>query len=422
MKQAITLEILKMKQLLMPFFNVGLKLKCRIKNEEQRFCAAFLKPILTVIFCLNNGYLFAQPYTPLSLNEVILERTYPIFSSGYESTGDRVKSNAEVILQANKFVEYGLAKNDPRYLAYAQGLLTPWWQQKEAPLEIRFLRARIHQQSHKFDLAIEDLEGILAMNPRNVQALLLRANAYRVTGKLQASLNDCKNLLWLADALVTFNCIAQVKALTDDPVQVAHQLEQLYSSAINVPENLQQEVYTTLAELYLQADQLTEAEVHYRQALNYQPDSPFLINRYAQLLIQAQRWKAVLNLLPNSMNGNSALIQRAIASKALELPETNNLIQTLKARFSLNEQRGDIDISKDLAQFYLKLLSDPQKAVQYAYRNWQYQKEMSDTKLLIEAAQLANNKAVLNEVNEWLTLIRNKSTFITSTMKTGLSL
>ena len=68
------------------------------------------------------------------------------------------------------------------------------------------------------------------------------------------------------------------------------------------------------------------------------------------------------------------------------------------------------------------LSPDPQKAVQYAYRNWQYQKEMSDTQLLIEAAQLANNKAVLNEVNEWLTLIRNKSQFNTSTMKTGLSL
>jgi len=411
-----------MKQLLMPFFNSGLKLKYRIGYEEQRFCAAFFIHIIMVILCLNNGHLFAQPYIPHSLNDVVLERTYPVLSSGNELNGERVKSDVEVISQAKKFVEYGLEKNDPRYLAYAQGLLEPWWEQKEASLDIRFLRASINQLSHKFDLAIEDLSGILAIKSRDVQTLLLRANAYRVTGQLQNSLHDCNKLLLLSDPLITFNCIAQVKVLTADPLQTAHQLKRLLSGSVNVPELLQQEVHTTLAELYQSANHLTEAEAHYRQALNVQPDSSFLISRYAQLLIQTERWKSVLNLLMNSMNRNRVLIQRAIASKALELPETNNLIQTLKARFDLNEQRGDIDISKDLAQFYLKLSPDPQKAVKYAYLNWQHQKEISDTQLLIEAAQQANNKVVLNEVNEWLTLIGNKSPLlITSTIKVALS-
>jgi len=411
-----------MKQLLMPFYNSGLKLKYRISYEEQRFFAAFFIRIFTVILCLNNGYLFAQPYTPHNIYDVVLERTYPVLSIRSELNGERVSSDVEVISQAKKFVEYGLEKNDPRYLAYAQGLLAPWWEQKEASLDIMFLRASINQHSHKFDLAIEDLSGILAIQSRDVQALLLRANAYRVTGQLQASLHDCKKLLLLSDPLITFNCIAQVKVLTADPSQTAHQLEQLLSDSVNVPDHLKKEVHTTLAELYQSAEQPIEAEVHYRQALYFQPDSAFLINRYAKLLITEQRWTSVLNLLPLSMNGNSVLIQRTIASKALELPETINLIQTLKASFDLNEQRGDIDISKDLAQFYLNILPDPQKAVQNAYRNWQHQKEISDTQLLISAAQLANNKVVLNEVNAWLMLIGNKSPLlITSTLKVALS-
>jgi len=390
-------------------------------KKEQRFCAAFFSYLLRSVFlCLAVGNVNAKPYTPDNFNAVVLQRNYPLLSLVSNAETTNVPRLKDVINDATRFVDYGLEHADPRYLAYAQGLLSPWWLDKIGPEELFFLRANIKQHAHDFGAAIDDLSLILKQNSQNVQALLLRANAYRVKGELINSIKDCQHLLLLTDALVTLNCLAQVNIFAKEPTESARQLKQLFNLTKNIAPLLEVEVHTTLAQLYLAAGNLELAEKYYLQALKLRPNSKFLINQYTQLLLQLGQWQLALNFLPPTLNNNNALIQRAIASQALQLPETDALITELKQRFEQAQIRGYLDISKDLAAFFLYLDPHPDKALRYAYLNWQHQKEMSDLRLLLNASKAVNDESITAEIQQWLN--ENVQTFRLIPSKTAVTL
>ena len=365
--------------------------------KEWRSRAALFAPTHTLLFCLfASSTLLAAPYTPADLDEVVLERNYPTLSFFQETKETRKENALEIIDNAEAFVGYGLSNNDPRYLAYAQALLAPWWQKEDESIRLLFLRAQIKQHSHNFSGAIQDLNAIITISPRNTNAILMRANAYRVSGNFTKSKRDCQRLLLLSDALVTMNCIAQLSIFAQDPLSAAHQLEDLLSATQRVSQELNREVHTTLALLYEASGLLEVAEKHYLIALDITPNKLFLLSHYAQLLLDTNRWKSVLSVFPIEIDALSARIQKAIAIDRLDLPSRNEVVGELRVELERIQRRGDLDISKELALFYLYVEVEPEKALHYAEKNWSQQKENSDKSLLVRAARLVNDKKKLN--------------------------
>src|SRR4029453_1646985 len=75
---------------------------------------------------------------------------------------------------ARRYIEQGRGQSDPRYFGYAQGVLSPWWNENAPPLEVLVLRATIRQSLHDFDAALADLNQALVRDSRNAQARLTR--------------------------------------------------------------------------------------------------------------------------------------------------------------------------------------------------------------------------------------------------------
>src|SRR5215472_9201361 len=118
------------------------------------------------------------------------------------------------VVVGHGYSELGRVTGDPRYAGYAQAALAPWWSLERAPQEVLVLRAALRQRMHKFDLALADLATVLNINPRNVEARLMRATLKQVQGAYDEAREECRALQDLTATLVWAACLANVNGAT----------------------------------------------------------------------------------------------------------------------------------------------------------------------------------------------------------------
>ena len=75
-----------------------------------------------------------------------------------------------------------MACNDavPRYFSCLQAALAPWWEKAGPPTEVLLLRATVLQNTHRFTVALADLDHLLKNDRRNGQAWITRVTLLRV--------------------------------------------------------------------------------------------------------------------------------------------------------------------------------------------------------------------------------------------------
>ena len=69
---------------------------------------------------------------------------------------------------------------DPRYLSYLQAALAPWWEKTSPLTEGLLLGATVLQNTHRFTVALADLDHLLKNDRRNGQAWITRATVLQV--------------------------------------------------------------------------------------------------------------------------------------------------------------------------------------------------------------------------------------------------
>src|SRR5262245_52373127 len=136
--------------------------------------------LAALLFCagaaLNVSH--AAPYEPRS-DQTVLE-TLPAGMVRRVQTSPADLAGAAA--QAASYIEIARTSGDPRYLGYAQAALGPWWHAQRPPLVAALLRAQIRQHNHAFAPALADLDLVLASEPRNAQARLMRSAIHQVQG------------------------------------------------------------------------------------------------------------------------------------------------------------------------------------------------------------------------------------------------
>src|SRR3546814_3020638 len=98
------------------------------------------------------------------------------------------------ITYARLAIELGRQQADPRFYGNAEAALSPWDGVAQAPLEIAWLRAVLHQQRHDFDGARAELDALLRREPDYPPALLTRAVINLVQGRPRDAQRDCAAL------------------------------------------------------------------------------------------------------------------------------------------------------------------------------------------------------------------------------------
>ena len=353
---------------------------------------------------------WAAPYTPKDGSAVIeqLPRRADATQLALRSLRQQLNATPDDLAMATglaqRYIALARSETDPRYLGYAQAALAPWWRQATPPLPVRLLRATILQSTHKFGLALQDLDAVIAQQPQNAQAWLTRATVLTVQGDYKQATAACARLSALTTQLVTVTCLANIASVTGRAASSERLLDlTLRRSAGTAPE-LDSWALTLLAEMATRRGESALAEARYQQALAQQPRDSYLLGAYADFLLDRQRPQEVLKLLKDQQRIDALLLRYALALQALpgRQPAVLAAKAELAARFNAAMQRGDTVHQREQARFALFLQHDVPAALKLAQQNWAIQKEVPDMRILLEAALAARNDGAARPVLAWI--------------------
>ncbi len=349
----------------------------------------------------------AVPYIPMTDGEVLERLPISVHRVARELRDLRLrlqrapKQVGYATELARRYLEIGRAEADPRYAGYAEAVLQPWWDVAEAPAEVRVLRAAVRQHRHEFSAALKDLDRVLAKNPHNGQAWLMRSTILTVIGRYPEARKSCLALLRLADALVVTACLGAVESLTGRARESYAALEGAIQSAPAADPATRLWALTLLGEIAARLGSVAQAERHFLEAMDLGRRDVYLLSAYADFLLDQGRYAEVARLLRAETRVDGLLLRIALAEHALGL-ETAERVTNLRARFEAGRVRGPFLHPGEEARFTLVLLQEPRRSVQLARANWSLQREPRDARILLEAARAANDARAAGPVLKML--------------------
>lgn len=298
------------------------------------------------------------------------------------------------------YVRLGRTEADPRYYGYAQAALQRWWEQP--PPSVLLLRATLRQNRHDFSGALDDLTHLLQLQPRNAQAWLTHAVIQAVRGEPAAAAHSCLALARLSDALLLNACLANAWSLNGRAEQAYRLLQQTLAAQPQAPVAERLWALTLLAKISLRLGREEDSAAHFQEALALGQRDLYLLNAYADYLLDQGRAAEVRTLLKGETRVDSLLLRLALAEQQLGAPELAEHRAALHARIQAARLRGDASHLGDAARFTLTVLGQPQEALQLALANWAQQREPGDARLVLEAALAARNPGAAQPVLDWL--------------------
>jgi tetratricopeptide (TPR) repeat protein len=350
----------------------------------------------------------AEPYTPRDDAEV-LERL-PVTVTAEKSTLRRLRSAFErdpgnferAAKLAWRYIAVSRAESDPRYRGYAQAVLARWWNLAHPPSELLVLRATLYQARHDFDHALADLSQLLSRDPRNAQAWLTRAVILQVRGEYAEAKSSCSRLRVLAESLVSAACIYSVAGRNGNGRDSYRRLRLVLQARPNSDARLRLWILAILAEMAAGLGEPAAAENYFRQALALRVRDAYLLNAYADFLLDRGDPAKVIDLMAAEARADGSLLRLALAEKRLDTSELGDHIAALEARFAASRRRGDAIHLREEARFTLHLLQRPQRALELAIENWRVQREPWDARLVLEAAIAVQTPSAAAPVLQWL--------------------
>ena len=358
--------------------------------------------IAVVIVCIVGNIAGCDPAQDQD-DTVLLVRDYPIFEQ--RTAHSEPLSMAQATQQAWEWVMTGTNSGEYHYYGYARGILDPWWDQNNVSSELRILRAVILQQQHFFDQALADLNQVIDSDPQNVQARFTRSAILFATGKLDAALLDCQRVFLKADPISVTLCVAPIKGLQGHAPVMIDKLNTLL--AVSELASLQQrEVHITLAELYWLQGNMAGAEKQFKQALNITPQHGYVVSQYSEFLLSLKRYNTLANFLQQQPPSIENQINLYYAQKEQSKPELSELKNTITENITTLTNTGDqkpaLDNSRLLSLYHSRVENDSRAALLYARKNWDRQKGMIDTLLLMNAATKERDIRTIDKVSQWL--------------------
>ena len=364
--------------------------------------------LVGVVLAVIASVSFAKPYVPASDNEILerlpyragdpAQRELRRLNDALRAVPNDVPLACDV---ARRHIEQGRATGDPRYYGYAQAALAPWWNQADAPVEVMVLRATLHQNQHRFDQALVDLNAVLKRNPKHAQARLTKAVVLQVRGEFGGAEAECRALSRIAEPVVTATCLAAAQSLNGELKSSYARLSRL-SEMPGVTPELRGWMLSYLADMATRLGDNQAAEKYFLDALGIDRDDRFTLAAYGDFLLDQKRPAEVLALLRGQERIDGLLLRIALAQRALNDRHWLNSRDLLAARFEAARLRGEQVHQREEARFTLSLLDQPNAALALALTNWSVQKEPADAWLVLAAARAAGQRNAAKDVNALL--------------------
>lgn len=362
--------------------------------------------------CVIAGAAFsciAAPFTPSSDSEVV--EKLPATSN--DPSLRRVDSlrkqlaarpqDVDLRLEiARRYFDLAMAQGDPRYVGYATAAIGPL--DKLAPSNAGYwlIKGQLQQFSHDFPGALASLKKASELEPDAPGPIAWRAAIDMVQADYASALAECRQLEPLVHPLYAQSCTAYVDATTGHLQAAYDSLQKNLADANDIPAELRLWVQTRLAEMAIRLQRQGEAERDFKAALATGVTDQFLLGAYSDFLLQQKRPAEVIKLLAEWERSDILLLRLALAGKAAGDSRATDWANQLRDRFDAAAQRGDRLHEQEAARFELDVEGRPQKALDYASRNYTQQKEPRDAEILMRAALAANAPKAAEPALAWL--------------------
>jgi tetratricopeptide (TPR) repeat protein len=286
-------------------------------------------------------------------------------------------------------IQLSRARSDPRYLGYAQAALGAWWGLPSPPPEVLVLRATIRQSSHDFDGALADLDRVVAIAPDDAQAWITRSVVLAVRGRYDEARASCQPLARLAPELVYTVCETSIDGVSGSAGPAYDRLAATIRQSRRLSPDENQWASSTLGEIALRLGRDDDAEAAFSTALAIDPDDPYVLAAYADLLLDRGRPAEAMKLVAGRSDNDGLLLRLALAEAKTHAPEAESHAEMLGARFDASHLRGDTVHRREEARFELDVRGDARAALALARANWNVQREPWDARVFLASALAA---------------------------------
>ena len=350
------------------------------KKGGWRFCAALF---IGSGLCVGSSFAAAEAFTPQGETVLIQQGFY---SSAQQNPLARAKA----------FVKRAQQEQKPEFYSYAKQAIKHQWQNQNASLEFRLVRAAINQHYHDFAEALSDLDFILAQNPNQAQAHLMRFSVLLVMGDLETARSQCQKMLLAVDSALVVNCLAQVDGVRGK----AKQFEETLTSLTAEPnhEIVQEQLLISLFELSLTQGDSAKAQKHLNAVLRLSPNNRYVVEQYNQMLWLQEDYQTLLDATQRALTFEEKVYYLAAAKR---LGVFSHRETRLKRALALDVQRNS-DNHKYIALYYAYVERHEENALMYAKRNWALQKTVSDALVLLSVSKEVHADDEMDPIRHWV--------------------
>lgn len=348
----------------------------------------------------------AAPWVPID-DATVIEQLPPErignILRAFEASGrgsDRRDPMVAVML-ARRFVERARSQADPRQLGYAQGVLMPWWNEPDAPVDVLLMRATLRQARHQFDLALQDLDRVIARRPEDGQAWLTRAMVLRTQGRYDEAGKACHRLTDVAPGFAATLCVTALRGLSGDLEGALDSMRALQGASAAQPASIRIWFDLEHAEMLERMGRRDVARVVYVEALERASADPSLIAAYADFLLDDGLFREAETLTEPWLRIDALRLRHAIALRAQQKTNAAD-VTALAESFAAARRRGEELHLREEARFALEVQADLARALDLAKGNWAVQREPADVRLLLACANATNTPHAARPALAWL--------------------
>lgn len=365
-----------------------------------------LKLLLAVLaLALLSMATQAAPYTPAH-DAQVLERLP--FRAG-DATARELSALRAAVAQAptdpqpaaalaHRYFDLAIAKGDPRYVGYADALVSRF--SASMPLDLLVLRGMVRQYRHDFQAALDDFAAALAQDADLAGAHAWRGAIYLVQADYARATQECVALQRLQRAVLHGGCAGLTLAYTGHLDAAYKTLQQALAAASDAGHRLW--LNTRLGEVAAWQGLPDVAQQHYRQALALDIDDGYLLAAWSDFLLDQGRPAQVVQLLTKWEASDGLLLRLAEAETLLKLPAVAAHVQALDDRFAAARLRGDTTHQAEEARYQLRLRQNARQALALAAANYRVQKEPRDARILLETAWAAQDRSAARAALDWI--------------------
>jgi tetratricopeptide (TPR) repeat protein len=373
----------------------------RLQGLFLKWCAI----VAGLVACTLPALLQAAPFTPANDGQVLevlpgragdatVRALSVLRAAAANAPGDPEPATA----LAQAYFDQALARGDPRYVGYAEAIVSRFGNPVAPPLLT--LRGVLRQYRHDFAGGLQDFAAALALDPTYATAHAWRGAIFLVQADYAAAQTECNALQRLGRDALAGACLGLAQAYGGQ-LKAGYGTLQSTLGRVSSPGS-RLWVLTRLGEVAAWLGQPTQAQAHYREALKIGRDDVYLLAAWSDFLLDAGQPAEVVRLLSSWESADSLLLRLAEAETTLQLPAAARHRQMLTDRFAAARARGDSTHRSEEARFELRLRNDSATALRLAQENYAVQREPRDARVLLEAAVAAKDPVGGKAALDWL--------------------